>query len=269
VRQPFEDDKEAELDGMLVDRASPGTVYAYNGSKYWRSSDGGRSWKQAEQKEPGLRQMMRGDISSAEFKSMAQDAGDAKTFYAGAWSSSEAERSVFKTTDGGKNWKPAAKGLPEGAVHALVSPAPKVVYALVEKEGVYRTRDGGGSWSKAAEGLPDGELRQLAASPKDPSKLFLSTDKGLFSTKDGGGSWERTDQSLGEDDVEAVVFGPNGDVFAGAFEGVYHSTDGGESWTKMNGSLANLDVRALAVEPGTNRLYAGFGGGSIWSTALP
>ncbi|HEV8242121.1 MAG TPA: hypothetical protein VGS57_22335 [Thermoanaerobaculia bacterium] len=270
VRQPFEEDKEADLDGMFNDRSAPGTAYAFDGSKYWKSTDAGRTWKQAEQKEPGLRQMMRGDLSSAEFHSMAQDAGDAKTFYAGAWSSSEAGKSVYRSTDAGKNWKPAANGLPEGAVSILMSPAAKTVYAVVGKEGVWRTRDGGGSWTNASSGLAGGEVRQLAVSASDPTVMFAATEHGLFQTINGGDAWRRTSTTLKEDDVEAVVAAPNGDVYAGAFEGIYRSTDAGATWTKMNGALANVDVRALAIEPGSPpRLYAGFGGGSVWSTPLP
>jgi photosystem II stability/assembly factor-like uncharacterized protein len=270
VLAPFDDDGEAEIDGILHDRSAPNTAYAFTGSKCWRSSDGGKTWKELEQKEPGLRQMMRGDLSSAEFNSMAQDAGDAKTFYAGAWSSQDAGKTVFRTADGGKTWKPAGNGLPAGAVSTLVAAAPKTVYALVAKEGVWRTRDGGGSWSNASSGLPGGEVRQLAASASDPSKLFAATEHGLFQSTDGGDSWKRTGTSLKEDDVEAVVVAPNGDVYAGAFEGIYRSSDAGATWRQMNGALANVDVRALAIEPGSPaRLYAGFGGGSVWSTALP
>ncbi|HET9768637.1 MAG TPA: hypothetical protein VFS60_17455 [Thermoanaerobaculia bacterium] len=270
VLAPFDDDGEAEIDGILYDRAAPNTAYAYSGSRYWRSTDGGRGWSEPERKEPGLRAMMRGDLSSPEFKSMAQDAGDAKTFYGGAWSSSDPGKNVFRTTDGGKTWKPAGTGLAEGAVSLLFATAPKTVYAVVGKEGVYRTRDGGGSWSNAASGLPGGEVRQLAFRAAAPSLLFAATEHGLFQSGDGGDSWKRTAASLKEDDVEAVVVAPSGDVFAGGFEGVYRSTDGGGTWTTMNGELANVDVRALAIEPGAPaRLYAGFGGGSVWSTPLP
>jgi len=271
VRQPFDDDEEATLDGILYDRTSPQTVYAFSGSKYWRSTDGGRSWREPERKEPGLRQMMRGDISDPEFKSMAQDAGDAKTFYAGAWSSSDPGHAVYKTTDGGKTWKPSGNGLPEeNAVEILRSGGPKTVYAVVAKDGVFRTRDGGGSWTNAGSGLPGGEVRELVVSPTNPAALFAATEHGLFQSADGGDSWKRTGASLAEEDIEAVVYAPGGDVFAGAFEGIYRSTDGGATWTKMNGELPNVDVRALAVEPGSpGRLYAGFGGGSVWSAPLP
>ncbi|HXT49906.1 MAG TPA: hypothetical protein VN811_02630, partial [Thermoanaerobaculia bacterium] len=165
---------------------------------------------------------------------------------------------------------PAGNGLPEESVALLLSPAAKTVYAVIGKEGIYRTRDGGNSWSNASSGLPGGEVRQLAVSSSNAAALYAATEHGLFQSTDGGDSWRRTGASLKEDDVEAVVVAPNGDVYAGAFEGVYRSTDGGASWKQINGALANVDVRALAIEPGSPaRLYAGFGGGSVWSTALP
>jgi photosystem II stability/assembly factor-like uncharacterized protein len=270
LRAPFADDEAAKLDGMLFDRTTAQVVYAFNGGKYWRSADGGRSWKEPERKEPGLRAMMRGDISGPEFKSLAQDPGDTKTFYAGAWSNDEAGHGVFKSTDNGKNWKPSGNGLPDGAVNLLRTEAPKTIYAVVEKEGVFRSRDGGGSWANAGSGLPGGEIHDLAIDPSTPTRLFAATEHGLFRSNDGGDSWRRAIAGLEDDDVEAVVITPAGQVFAGSFHGVFRSRDNGGTFTKMNGSLPNTDVRALALEAGTpGRLYAGIAGGSVWSTALP
>lgn len=270
VRAPFEDEKAADIDGILYDRASPQTVYAFDGSKYWRSTDGGRSWREPERKEPGLRQLMRGDLSSAEFRSLAQDAGDAKTFYAGAWSSSDPGKAVFKTTDGGKNWKAAGNGLPGEAIELLRSASPKTVYAVVSKEGVFRTRDGGGSWSNAGSGLPGGEIHELAVDAGNPSRLFAATEHGLFRSTDGGDSWRRVTEGLKDDDVEGVAVVSEQEVWAGAFHGVFRSTDGGSTWTPMNGSMPNVDVRALAIAPGSPaRIYVGLAGGSVWSAELP
>ena len=59
--EPFEDDgDEVELDGLLFDRQSPETVWAFDTSSAWRSSDGGRSFRVLEKKEPSMREMMKG-----------------------------------------------------------------------------------------------------------------------------------------------------------------------------------------------------------------
>ena len=86
VTDPFATDGKADVDGFLFDSSSPQTVYAFDTSKYWRSADGGKRWQEVEQKGPSMRDMMKGSTDSAQFASMAQDAGNAKILYAGSWS---------------------------------------------------------------------------------------------------------------------------------------------------------------------------------------
>ena len=88
-------------------------------AKAWRSADGGARWTALEQKEPSMREMLKGSLETAQFRSLAQDSGDARVFYAGSVSNDESGKSVFKSTDGGKSWKPAGAGLPNGVVELL------------------------------------------------------------------------------------------------------------------------------------------------------
>jgi photosystem II stability/assembly factor-like uncharacterized protein len=268
VVAPFGERGEVELDGLLHERTAPRALWAYDTSRAWRSSDGGVSWREVEREEPSMRQMMRGDLTTVEFRSLAQDPGDPKVFYAGAWSN-DPPGAVFKSVDGGRKWKASGQGLPGEAVTQLCAAGPGAVYAVVAGEGVFRTADGGASWSPSGRGLPQEgtEVRQLAADPTRPGRLFAAAEQGLFHTADQGASWQKTGSALADEDVEAVVAAPDGKIFAGTFHGIFRSDDGGETWTSLAEGLPNTDVRALAIHGG--RLWAGVAGNSVWSQELP
>ena len=219
-----------------------------------------------------MRDLMKGNLSSAEFRSLAQDPGNPKTFYAGSWSNDTPGQAVWKSVDAGKSWKPAGQGLPpDQDVEILRSAAPGVVFAVVEK-ALFRTDDGGAKWGAIGSGLPgEVELREVALDPSSPSRLFVATEKGLFVSSDNGATFKNAMSALADEDIEAVAVAPDGRAFAGSFRGVFASRDGGATWTSMSEGLPHRDVRALAVggPSGGLRLWAGTAGGSVFSTALP
>ncbi len=271
LQAPFDEEgDEVELDGVAFDRRSPQTVWAFATSRAWRSGDGGGRWEELKVKQPSLRNMMKGNLDTAQFKSLVLDPGDPKVIYAGSWSNDAPGSAVFKTVDAGKSWKPAGQGISGDTVTLLRSEAPGVVFALVEDQKLFRTGDSGGSWAAVGSGLPDGKLRDLAIDPSRPSRHYAATETGIYRSTDDGKSWAKAGGEAGKADAEAVVVGADGRVYAGVFGGVLASTDGGDSWKAMNDGLLNTDVRALAIGgPGPVRLYAGLAGGSVWSIELP
>ena len=271
--EPFEDDgDEVELDGLLFERATPEAIWAFDGASAWRSSDGGKSFRALEKKEPSMRDLMKGNLASAEFRSLAQDPGNPKILYAGSWSNDTPGQAVWKTVDGGKSWKPAGQGLPaDQDVKLLRTAAPGVVYAVVDK-ALFRTDDGGARWTAVGGGLPgDLDLREVALDPTLAARLFVATEKGLFLSSDSGATFQKAMSALADEDIEAVAVAPDGRLFAGSFRGVFSSRDAGATWTAMSEGLPHRDVRALAVggPAGGLRLWAGTAGGSVFSTPLP
>jgi photosystem II stability/assembly factor-like uncharacterized protein len=262
MQAPFNSGDRAEVDGFVFDRQSPRRVFAHEGSKWWRSDDAGRSWQKVDVPEPGMRDMMRGKMASPSFDGLAQDAGDANTFYGGgSWSKDMGGAAVWKSTNGGKKWDVAGTGI-TGDVKLLRAAGPGTVFAYTGKNGIYRTTDGGKSWTL----VRPGEINALAV---DGSRVFAATKEGLYRSADSGATWAKATQGIKGDEVEAVA-ASGGKVFCGTFDGVFFSADGGEKWTALNEGLMSTDVRALAIAGGNApRLYAGFAGWSIASIEVP
>jgi photosystem II stability/assembly factor-like uncharacterized protein len=93
---------------------------------------------------------------------------------------------VFRSSDGGKSWKPS--GLEGETVGDLVWLGP-FLYAAAAK-GFFRSQDAGATWMRLAEspGRPSRLLFPLA--PAAGLEAFLATDQGLFHTRDAGEHWE-------------------------------------------------------------------------------
>ena len=200
IQVPFEKAKAADIDGILFDRQSPKRVYAHDGARWWRSEDSGRAWQEVEVPQPGLRDAMRGKMSTPSFDGLAQDPANAATFYAGgSFGRSGGGASVYRSTNGGKKWEAAGTGM-NADVTLLRAAAPGVIFAVAGKDGVFRTSDGGKSWAA----VRPGEIRDLAIDPTKPARVYVATKEGLYRSADSGATWTKA-PGIKSDDVEAVV----------------------------------------------------------------
>ncbi len=130
------------------------------------------------------------------------------------------ERGVFRTTDGGKNWKKILYKNPNvGAVDLTIDPSnPKTMYASMFEfrrfpwgvrssgpgAGMFKTTDGGDTWTDITlrPGLPTGTNRGrigLALSPSKPNRVWAiieaeNEQNGVYRTDDGGATWQVVSQ---------------------------------------------------------------------------
>lgn len=189
------------------------------------------------------------------------------TFYFGATGGG-----VWKTTDGGSNWKNISDkyfGSTIGAV--AVAPSDEDIIYAGEGEntirgnvseglgGVWRSEDGGRTWKNI--GLKDGRhIIRIVVHPKDPNTVwagvlghaFGSNEmRGVYKTTDGGKTWRRTlfvNNQSGTSDLVMEPGNPNV-LYAGTWRmirtpysmesggegsGLWKSTDGGETWTNIS-----------------------------------
>lgn len=211
-------------------------------------------------------------------------AGDPMTYYVGA-----ATGGIWKTIDGGHNWKPIFDDKPVHAIGALaLAPSdPEIVYAGTGESfirsnvsignGVWKSMDGGETWEH--KGLDStGRIGRIIVHPTNPNVVYVAAvghgftpqkDRGVFKSSDGGNSWEHVlfvDKNTGASDI---VMDPNNSriLFAGMWQlelktwkrvsggpgsGIHMSKDAGKTWKKLEGNgLPKKPVGkiALAMSP--------------------
>ena len=211
-------------------------------------------------------------------------------------------RGIFKSTDGGKNWKRSLFLTDSsGAMDVELQPGnPDVVYAWLSRierkpwtilsgareGGFYRSTDGGTTWTHITAGLPSdligkGNLAVTAANPKRIYALIeAKPGGGLYRSDDAGLTWALVNATsgllqrpfyyttLGADPTNADV------VYAGA-EGFYKSVDGGKTLTTMR--TPHGDNHDIWINPTNGQTMiqsndgganVSFDGGRTWSTQL-
>jgi len=127
---------------------------------------------------------------------VAIDPSNPNTVYAAMWETRQGPwengslngtgGGLFKSTDGGKTWRPLTKGLPEDGVMQLniaIAPSRSArIYASVASGRgtfIYRSEDAGESWARAttdnrpAARIGGGDLSMLTVDPKIPTSFTL------------------------------------------------------------------------------------------------
>lgn len=189
------------------------------------------------------------------------------TFYFGATGGG-----VWKTTDGGANWKNITDKYFGGTIGAVaVAPSDESVIYVGEGEntlrgnvsegldGIWRSNDGGRSWKNL--GLKEARhIIRIIIDPRDPNTVWVAAighlfgpnnDRGVFKTTDGGKTWKKTLFVNNETGCSDLVMEPgNPAVFyagmwrvkrtpysmesGGDGSGLYKSEDGGETWKSLS-----------------------------------
>jgi photosystem II stability/assembly factor-like uncharacterized protein len=175
------------------------------GDGVFKSVDAGKTWKYA-----GLR-------ATRTISAIVIDPKDPDVVYAASMGHvfmPNADRGVFKSTDGGKTWRKILfVDDKTGAIDLVMDPRdPDVLYAAMWQaqrtpwslddggpgSGLYKSTDGGAHWSNIARnpGLPHGVLGRIgvAVAASDPNIVFAIVQAkhgGVFRSADGGASWRR------------------------------------------------------------------------------
>ncbi len=232
---------------ILIDPTDSDTVYVCVTGHLWnaneqrgvyKTTDGGKSWERIlyVDEDAGC-----GDL--------AMDPQEPDILYASMWQfrrwphffkSGGPGSGLYKTTDGGKNWRKITKGLPEGELGRIaiaVAPSrPSVVYATVEceKTGLYRSDDLGESWrwvgsTDAVEARPF-YFSLLLVDPMDFNRVYKPATSTSVST-DGGETFSGLGGST-HADHHAFWIDPNNPDFllVGTDGGLYSSNDRGVHW---------------------------------------
>jgi photosystem II stability/assembly factor-like uncharacterized protein len=150
------------------------------------------------------------------------------------------ESGLWKSTDGGQNWREINTGLPKndmGRIGLAVSPSNSdYVYAIVEarhgKSGVYRSTNRGENWSKQGDFSTSGNYYQeIVCDPYNKDKVF-AMDTYLHHTEDGGKTFKRTGESHKHVDNHCMWIDPaNTDHWiVGCDGGIYETYSHAKEW---------------------------------------
>ncbi|OKJ95015.1 glycosyl hydrolase [Streptomyces sp. CB03234] len=243
---------------LALDPTRADTVYAAAASGgVWRSTDAGQTFTSAWP--DGWTQAM-GAIATAPDGTLYAGTGEPNP---GGGSITYEGTGLYRSTDGGANWRPI--GLRDsGAISAItVDPAdPRRIYVAAAgslyngggDRGVYRSDDGGETWRRilageneftgATEVFVQGEelYAVLWDHRRTPAlRTYGGVGSGVFRSADGGRTWERLGGGLPArgPDVGRIGLAVAGERLyaivnktSGPFEGFYTSTDGGGTWSR-------------------------------------
>lgn len=220
--------------------AAYGPLWSKGGDRgIYKTTDGGANWERIFHVS-----------DNTGFSDLWMDPRDPNTIYAAAhqrrrhtWTylSGGPESAIYKTTDGGQNWRKINKGLPNadlGRIALAISPAnPDVVYAMVEgfdkkHGGFYRSENRGESWDRKSDYFTSGNYYiELIPDPNDVDKVY-SMDTWLHHTEDGGKTFKKTGEKSKHVDNHAMWVNPmNTDHWlVGCDGGLYETWDAAENW---------------------------------------
>ena len=271
----------SSVGALAIAPGSPRTIYAgtgqvdtrydiMEGNGVFKTSDEGKTWKSL------------GLTESLHIGRIWIDPRNPNVLVVAAlgpvFGSSE-QRGVFRSEDGGENWK---KSLyvndSTGAVDLAADPAvPDTIYVALWQlrlkpwlsyfqpeagpgSGIWKSTDGGKTWTQTSrKGLPDAPLSRIGlavASGSGGKRVYAGISvpekTGLYRSDDGGESWilVNNDASLGSTYFGRLTADPHNPaiVFATG-QSLKRSTDGGKTFTIIKGAPGGDDYHFFWINP--------------------
>lgn len=219
--------------------AAQGPLWKEGGDRgLYKTTDGGVTWNKT------LEISEHTGISD-----IVLDPRDNKTLYASAYQrrrhvwtliNGGPESAIYKSEDGGENWKELSNGLPNGDVGriglAIANSNPDIVYAIVEasgkQSGFYASTDRGESWTKRSDHVSSSPqyYQEIFVDPNNANKIYSMSTYSQVSS-DGGYTFNTISQKDKHVDDHALWINPNDPehLIIGNDGGLYETFDS-ENW---------------------------------------
>jgi photosystem II stability/assembly factor-like uncharacterized protein len=281
----FDGESSGSVGAIAVAPSEPNIVYVGSGEGLqrpdlatgdgiYKSTDAGKTWSHL-----GLR-------DAQQITAILVDPKDANRVFAateGHPYGPNAERGVFRSTDGGQSFeKVLYKDENTGAADLVFDPTnSQTVYAVLwaarvapweirsgesfvaPGSGLYRSSDGGNTWRQLTKGLPsssDGGLGRIgvAVAPSEPNRVYATVEAkqnaGIYRSDDAGESWQlvNSDKRIGGRGPGAMgiaVSPDNPDLIYVANTTTWKSSDGGKTFVGFKGAPGGDDYQRIWINP--------------------
>ncbi|HEX8814646.1 MAG TPA: transcriptional regulator [Terriglobales bacterium] len=196
--------------------------------------DSGMSWQSA------------AALRGKSVRAMVISASDSKVITVGALDG------VYRTVDGGLNWKKISSG---DEIHSVESIAvdpqnPNTIYAGTWHLA-WKTTDGGANWSHITKGMiEDSDVFSIIVDPSNTQTIFASACSGIYKSVNAGEQFSkiqgipfsaRRTRVLMQDPNHAEI------VYAGTTEGLWKTADAGKTWKRV--SNPEVVVNDVMIDP--------------------
>ncbi|HEX2662123.1 MAG TPA: hypothetical protein VHM93_04760 [Candidatus Acidoferrum sp.] len=287
----FDDQPTGSVGALAVAPSDPNVIYVGSGEGLqrpdlatgdgvYKSTDAGKTWTHL-----GLR-------DAQQIAAIVVDAKDPNRLFVAALGhpyGPNAERGVFRSTDGGQTFqKVLYKDENTGAADLAFDPSnPQTIYAtlwaarvapweirsgasfVTAGSGVFKSTDGGTNWSPLTKGLPgaDEGLSRIgiAVAPSEASRIYASVEAnkngGVYVSHDAGETWKliNSDHRIGGRGPGAMgiaVAPDNPDVVYVANTTTWKSTDGGKTFVGFKGAPGGDDYQRIWISSENPRIIA-------------
>ncbi len=252
------------IGALAVAPSNPKIIYAGTGEAdirgdfdtgdgVYKSGDAGKTWSYA-----GLRE-------THMTTKLAIDPRNPDVVYAASMGhvfKANADRGIFKTTDGGRSWRKILfVDDNTGGVDLVMDPRDaNVLYAAMWQaqrvpwkltsggpgSGLYKTTDGGAHWKKISSnpGFAGGTLGKIGVSVAASNHRIVyaivqAREGGVFRSNDGGATWTHVNAEMKLRQrafyYMAIFVDPTNPqvAYAPQVDGVYKTSDGGKKWSAL------------------------------------
>ena len=295
--------KRASVGALAVAASDPNVIYAgmgescirenvSHGDGVYRSTDGGRTWRNV------------GLVETRNISTVCVDPRDPDTVYVAALGHAHGpnkQRGVFRSRDGGATWQRVLfRDERSGAIDLTMDPNnPRIMYAALwdtvrlphtmtsggPGSGIFKTTDGGDTWAEITRnpGLPKGVIGKIgiAIAPSRPDRVYAlveATDGAVYRSDDAGASWTKLceDRNMRQRAwyyTHIFVDPLDADTTWVLNVDAWRSIDGGKTYQQFE--IPHGDNHDLWIDPhDPKRMVEGndggatvtFNGGETWST---
>ncbi len=179
------------------------------------------------------------------------------------------ESTIYKSTDGGDNWRKISRGLPGGSLGRIgidISPInPEVLYAVVEaakgQSGFYRSANRGETWRRMSSSVSSSPqyYNELVACPHRLDRVYM-LDTYMRVTEDGGATFKPLGEADKHVDNHALIVDPEDEehLLIGCDGGLYETWDRGRTYDfKQNLPLTQFYKVAVSNDKPFYYVYGG------------